>query len=103
MKKSVTNKMNISQLARATREFDLEHEPRFLAPPAAEKRRHDTLIRKIKRRRGRPRVGEGAQRVQITMERSLLSQADRFARANGLSRSELIALCLTPVIAKKSA
>lgn len=95
--------MNITELARATREFDRAGEPRFLRPPAAEKRRHDALIRRIKRRRGRPRVGAGARRIQITIERGLLSKTDQFARAHGLSRSELIAQCLTPIVAKKSA
>jgi len=95
--------MSNSDLTAAAREFDQEREPRFLAPPPAEKRRHDALMRKIKRHRGRPRVGAGAQRVQITMEGSLLSKTDRFARAHGLSRSELIAHCLKPVVSKQSA
>src|SRR2546421_7536625 len=99
MKKPYT-RMNADELARATSEFDTEREPRFLPPPAAEKHRHDVLMRKIKRRRGRPRIGAGARRVQITMERSLLDRADHFARAHGLSRSELIARCLLPVLSR---
>jgi hypothetical protein len=96
-------RMNAKELARATHEFDAEREPAFLPPPEEEKRRHDKLVRKIKRGRGRPRVGSGARRVQITMERSLLSDADRFARSHGLSRSELIARCLKSVVSRKSA
>lgn len=101
--KKLYAKMSYAELVRATREFDTEREPRFLKPPAAEKRRHDALVRKIKRRRGRPRVGAGAERLQITVERSLLSRADRFARAQGLSRSELIAHGLLLAMARKSA
>jgi hypothetical protein len=97
------SEMNAEELARATREFDEEREPKFLTAPVSEKRRHDSLIRSIKRHRGRPRVGAGAQRVQITMEKTLLNKADRFARSRGLSRSELIASCLMPVVSKKSA
>ena len=97
------SKMNADELAEATAEFDAEREPAFLRPPPGEKRRHDALLRKVKRGRGRPRVGAGSRRVQITMEGTLLDRADRFAKAHGLSRSELIATCLAPVIGKKSA
>ncbi len=96
-------KLSDAELARAARDFDTEREPRFLKPPAGEKRRHDALLRTIKRRRGRPRIGAGAERVQIPVERSLLSRADSFARANGLSRSELIAEGLRLAIRRKSA
>ena len=101
MNKSATQTTRI-QLARAAREFDAEREPRFLVPPPAEKRRHDALLRKIKRRRGRPRIGAGSRRVQIAVERSLLSRADHFAAAQGLSRSELIAQCLLLAFSRKS-
>src|SRR5207248_2529018 len=84
-------RMTRAELARATHGFDAGNEPRFLKPPLEEKRRHDALLRKIKRRRGRPPVGAGGQRVQITVEGALLQQANRFARENGISRSQLIA------------
>ena len=42
-------------------------------------------------RRGRPKVGEGSVAVLVTMERGLLQRADRFARARGFKRSELVA------------
>ena len=100
MKKNYT-RMNGDQLASATREFDRERPPRFRAPPRGAKRRHDAVIAGIKRRRGRPRIGAGARRVQITMERSLLDSADGFARAHGLTRSELIARCLITIVARK--
>ncbi len=96
-------KMTQAELARATREFDAGNEPRFLKPPAEEKRRHDALMRKVKRRRGRPRVGAGAERVQITLEGTLLQKADQFARAKGISRSELIAEGLLLAMRRKSA
>jgi hypothetical protein len=50
-------------MRRCTQEFDEEREPAFLPAPEEEKRRHDKLVRKIKRRRGRPRVGSGDRRL----------------------------------------
>ena len=50
------------------------------------------------RKPGRPRVGKGAQRVLITVERGLLQQADAYARQNGKTRSELIAMGLRRVM-----
>lgn len=46
---------------------------------------------KKKLRAGRPRVGAGAKRVAITIERGLLDRADRYARAHHLKRTEIIA------------
>ena len=44
---------------------------------------------------GRPRLGrEGTAKVSITVERDLLSRADRYAKAHGLARSELFAACV---------
>lgn len=102
MSKNYT-KMTPKELAAATRQFDVGTDPRFLKPPPEEKRRHDSAMRRIKRRRGRPRVGVGSSRVQITLEGSLLKQADQFARARGISRSELIADGLLLAMRRKSA
>lgn len=46
------------------------------------------------RRRGRPRVGNGSTPVSVTVERSLLQQADALARRRRVSRSQLIAAAL---------
>ena len=56
------------------------------------------LLRQAKRKGGRPRVGQGAKRVLITVEKGLLKKADTYARNNGLTRSELIARGLRSVI-----
>ena len=42
-------------------------------------------------RRGRPRVGAGAEKIHISVERTLLRQADATARKLKLSRSEIVA------------
>jgi hypothetical protein len=49
------------------------------------------LHRRIKRKAGRPKVGKGAERLNVTIERSLLKAADQFAKSRGLSRSQMIA------------
>ncbi len=56
-------------------------------------------------KRGRPAKppGEKSSRVLITLEPALLKQADRLARSQGLSRSELIARGIRSVIAATGA
>jgi hypothetical protein len=44
------------------------------------------------RKRGRPRIGAGSKRIQVTLERGLLKQVDRYARQHRMSRAELLAL-----------
>src|SRR5688500_7713781 len=53
-------------------------------------------------RTGRPRVGAGAKRVLITVERSLLADADAFAKARGMSRSEMIAKGLARMMGRRA-
>jgi len=50
-------------------------------------------------RKGRPRVGAGAHRINITVERGLLGQADRYARRQGLSRAAVVEEGLRRVLA----
>jgi len=55
---------------------------------------------KAKRKGGRPRVGLGAKRVLISVERGLLEDADAFARQRRLTRSELFSRGVKAVLAK---
>ncbi len=48
-------------------------------------------LRRAKQKRGRPAVGEGAEKIRVSVERSLLRQADAVARKENISRSQLIA------------
>jgi hypothetical protein len=48
-------------------------------------------LRRAKRKRGRPTIGKGAKDVMISVEKDLLKAADRYAKAHGISRSELFA------------
>jgi hypothetical protein len=52
------------------------------------------LHRQAGLRPGRPRVGMGARRINISVERGLLSHADAFARRHGISRAKLFAQCV---------
>jgi len=50
-------------------------------------------------RRGRPRMGLGARRINISMEQGLLKKADRFARNHKITRAKLIAESVKAYIA----
>ena len=58
------------------------------------------LHRKAARRSGRPRIGEGAKIVPVSIEGKLLRQADAFAREHQLKRSEMVARGLRLVMAE---
>ena len=49
---------------------------------------------------GRPRIGRGAARVLISVEKGLLEDADAFARRRHLTRSELFSRGVRAVLAK---
>jgi hypothetical protein len=59
--------------------------------------------RRIKRKRGRPRVGQGFQRISVSLERALLRQATALARKRRISRSRLIAQAIEQVLAVQRA
>ncbi len=53
--------------------------------------RDRTRHRRAGLRVGRPTIGRGAKRINISMERSLLESADSFARDREITRAHLIA------------
>src|SRR5688500_11223708 len=67
-------------------QFDREFVPTKPMSPAGKR-----LHKRAQRKPGRPRVGQGAKRLTITMERELVARADAFAKRKHLSRSELFA------------
>ncbi len=79
----------------ATAEFDREFVADTFGALSPAGRR---AWRKAKRKRGRPRVGAGAERVSVTIERALLKKADREAKGLGVSRAQLIARGLKAVM-----
>ncbi|MEI8194555.1 MAG: hypothetical protein WCI73_01460 [Phycisphaerae bacterium] len=87
--------MPSAELRQATREFDREGIAESFGAPTAAARR---VLRRAAKR-GRPRVGQGAEKIRVSVERGLLAQADLVAEALHVSRSELIARGLRAVLA----
>jgi hypothetical protein len=50
--------------------------------------------RRVKRKRGRPRVGQGFKRISVSIEQGLLKRVTKFAQEAGISRSKVIAKAL---------
>ena len=84
------SKMTTTELEELSRYFDQENVP---TRPLTAKDRRD-LARAARRRPGRPKIGEGAERVLVTIEGGLLRRADAYCRAKNLKRAELIAIGL---------
>jgi hypothetical protein len=64
--------------------------------------RDKALHRKAARRAGRPKIGQGAAIVPVSIERGLLQEVDAFARANRLKRSQMVAEGLRLVMRRKA-
>jgi len=82
--------MNAKELAKATRQYDRE----FVADKSRPLSAADKALHRRAAKRGRPRIGEGAERINITVERGLLGRADRLAKKEGLTRAQLVARAL---------
>jgi hypothetical protein len=82
--------MNSAELADATRAFDKE----FVASRSTPLGAADRALHRKAGKPGRPKIGKGAYRINITVEQQLLARTDRFARTRGLTRSQLIAHAL---------
>jgi hypothetical protein len=99
--------MSKAELRRATKQYDAEMiDVPSVKPPTALAARHAQAMKRAKaaaRRPGRPTVGAGATAVLVSIERRLLDEANKYAKAKGMSRSELIALGLQTVMKKKTA
>jgi uncharacterized DUF497 family protein len=90
------SKMTTAQLRKATAYLDSDFAFEAFGPPSPQARKQ--LARA--KRRGRPKVGKGAVRVLTTVEQGLLEKADRFRRAKGLTRAEMIGQGLKLVMAR---
>jgi|SRR6478735_5870522 len=56
--------------------------------------------RRQNRRVGRPKVGNGAKMVAVTIEKGLLKRADAYAKRHGMKRAAMIAQGLLLVMAE---
>jgi len=57
------------------------------------------VLAKAANKGGRPRIGAGAQRINITVERTLLKTVDAYARKHGLTRAAVLAEGLRRLVA----
>ncbi len=57
---------------------------------------------RIRRGLGRPRIGQGAAIVPVSIERGLLEEVNAFAKANHLKRSQMVAEGLRLVMRKRA-
>lgn len=78
-------------------EFDKEFVADTFKPLTAAQRR---LWKKAKRGPGRPKVGEGAKIVSLSIEGELLRRADALAKKRKQTRSELLVEALRATLAK---
>jgi len=53
---------------------------------------------RFKAKMGRPKIGNGAKTISLTVEKELLHQADAYAKRHGISRAKLVAKGLRAVI-----
>ena len=89
-------KMNPTELSKATAQFDkpfIVDESRPLTSAERDQ------WQKVRRKRGRPKIGKGFKRVSLSLEQGLLTQVTSLARKRRISRSRLIALVLTEALA----
>ena len=60
-------------------------------PPTAQER---ARFERIRRKAGRPRIGQGAKVVAVTLEQGLLKRVDTYARLHEMKRAEMISRAL---------
>jgi hypothetical protein len=56
--------------------------------------------RKLKKKRGRPKVGRGFKRISVSIERGLLGRVNALAKKRRVNRSRLLALVLEEAVAR---
>jgi hypothetical protein len=96
MKRKPYWEMTTQELAEATKQFD---EPMVVAKTQpltpAEKRQWN----RAKRKPGRPKVGQGFQRISVSIERGLLRRITALAKRLHVSRSKLFAQVVEKALA----
>ena len=81
--------MTDAQKAAFAKQYDREIPLSQTRPLTAEERR---LFKRIMSRgRGRPRIGKGAARINITIEKALLGRVNAFSKKQKISRARMIA------------
>ncbi len=88
--------MTSTKLRATTKEFDREMVIDEFQPRGAEEEKRWQIARS---KPGRPRRGEGARVISVSVERGLLAQSDALARDLGISRASLVERGLKAVLA----
>jgi hypothetical protein len=89
--------MTAKELADSTKQFDepfVVDRSRRLTP--AERKQWD----RVKRKRGRPKAGQGFKRVSLSIEQGLLNRATALAKKRRISRSKLFAQAIEQALAQ---
>ena len=87
------SQLSPAELDQMAAPFDREFVPSRPLTPAMRKQDE-----RAKRKRGRPVIGEGSEKVLVTLERRLLRDTDSYARRVGRNRSNLVADGLRAII-----
>jgi hypothetical protein len=88
--------MKTKELANATKQFDkpfIVDQSRPLNPAEREQ------WKAARRKRGRPKVGQGFKRVSLSLEHGLLKRVTALAKKHRISRSALVAKVLERALA----
>ena len=87
--------LNAQELSALTKPFD--------EPLVVDRTRALTTSerRQWKRKRGRPKIGQGFQRISVSIEKGLLKRVNAFAKKRRISRSRLLAAALREVVGAK--
>ena len=102
-KRKAFDEMTTAELAAATAEYDQPWTGRGLPGKpltAAQRAQHRRASARAKA--GRPKIGDGAQIVPVSIERGLLARADAFAQRHHWKRSELVAEGLRLVMRRRA-
>jgi hypothetical protein len=97
MKRKPYWEMTSKELAEATKQFDdpfVIDRSRPLTPAEREQ------WKRIKRKRGRPKIGQGFKRISVSLEQGLLRRATALAKKRRVSRSQLLAQMLERALAE---
>ena len=90
------SRMRPAELEAMALKFDREVDLAETKPLTPSMRQQERQARRKKP--GRPRIGQGAEKLRISMEKGLLKQVDAYAEAHGMTRSDLIAQSLRKLL-----
>ncbi len=95
MKKKEYWELSTEELAAATIPFDEPFVAEKSRPLTSEERKQ---WQRVKRKRGRPKVAQGFQRVSLSLEGGLLKRATALAKKRRITRSQLFTLAIEAVL-----